>query len=181
MWRIGGLVLAFGGVLMLAYDPAVFSFIDALILVVLAALAMAVGTVFIKSIRGIGVIGLQAWIALVAAPGLFAVSYFLENGQWAALQSAGVAEWSSVAYSALAATLIGHGIVYYLLRLYPVSVTTPYTLLTPLFGIVFLVWLLDDQLTWRMVLGGMLTLGGVAIISLRESRKRAQEKLNPTV
>ncbi len=181
VWRIGGLVLAFGGVLVLAYDPAVFSFLDAVLLVVMAALAMAVGTVFIKSLRGVGVIGLQAWIALVAAPGLFAISYVVEGGQWAALQSAGVAEWSSVAYSAIAATLIGHGIVYYLLRIYPVSVTTPYTLLTPLFGIVFLVWLLDDHLTWRMVLGGVLTLGGVAIISLRESRKRAQEKLNPTV
>ena len=65
-----------------------------------------------------------------------------------------------------AASLIGHGIVYYLLGRYPVSVTTPLMLLSPVLAVAFGVLLWGDVLTWKLVLGGVLTLAGIAVITL---------------
>lgn len=177
-WRVGGLSLAFGGIVVIGFEPSIFADIDALALTALAALAMAISTVFIKSMRGIGVFNLQAWIALLGAPGLYLVSYFFESGQIEAFKTAGLMEWGSVAFSAIGASLVGHGIIFYLLRLHPVSVVTPFTLLTPVLGIAFAVVLLGDHLTVRLVAGAILTMSGVVVISLRESRRRALAKEN---
>jgi len=176
-WRIGGLVLAFGGVMVIAFDPGVFNYIEAVGLAVIAALAAAVSTVFVRSMRDVGVFNLQAWMAIIAAPGLFIVSWFAESGQYESLFSADMLAWSSIAFSAIGASLIGHGIIYYLLRIYPVTVTMPYTLLTPVLGVIFAVIILGDELTGRILAGGLLTLGGVGLISLREARVRAKARL----
>jgi len=175
-WRIGGLVLAFVGVMIIAFDPGVFSYVEAVGLALMAALAAAVSTVFIRSMHNVGVFNLQGWMAVISAPCLLGVSWLFEDGQVEAFYTADALAWSSIAFSAIGASLIGHGIIYYLLRRYPVTVTMPYTLLTPVLGVIFAVIFLGDSLTLRIVFGGLVTLGGVGLISLREARIRAKEK-----
>jgi O-acetylserine/cysteine efflux transporter len=68
------------------------------------------------------------------------------------------------------ASLIGHSTWYYLVARYPVTGLAPITLLTPLFGVVFGVTLLGDQLTTRVIIGGAITLVGVYIVIRRERR-----------
>jgi O-acetylserine/cysteine efflux transporter len=65
---------------------------------------------------------------------------------------------------------VAHTGWYYLLSRYPVTSLSPLTLLSPLFGVCFGVTLLHDQLTWRMVLGGAITLLGVFIVLVRERK-----------
>lgn len=176
VWRIAGMVLAFAGVMVIAFDPGVFGYVEALVLAVIAALAAAISTVFVRSMRDVSVFNLQAWMAVISAPGLMLVSWIFESGQVEAFVTADALAWSSIAFSAIGASLVGHGIVYYLLRRYPVTVTMPYMLLTPVLGVAFAVLFLGDSLTLRIVLGGILTLGGVGLISLREARIRARKK-----
>ena len=49
---------------------------------------------------------------------------------------------------------------------YEVSRTTPFSLLTPLIAIVLSVAFLGDPVTSQLVIGGVLALGGVAIVAL---------------
>ena len=52
---------------------------------------------------------------------------------------------------------------------YPVSTIMPYGVLTSIFG-VFAGWLvLDDQITGRMIGGGLLVLAGVIVITTRRA------------
>jgi len=176
VWRIGGLVLAFSGVMVIAFDPGVFSYIEAVVLAMIAALAASVSTVFVRMMRDVSVFNLQAWLAIISAPGLLAVSWIFESGQMEAVYSADVLAWSSIAFSAIGASLVGHGIVFFLLRHYPVTVTMPYMLLTPVLGVIFAVLILGDTLTTRILIGGFITLAGVGLISLREAHKRAQAR-----
>ena len=44
--------------------------------------------------------------------------------------------WAGVAYSALIASVIGHGIFYWLVQRHPVSTITPYLLIAPVVAIV---------------------------------------------
>ncbi len=164
--RLLGISLAFAGVLVIGFDPIVFAHLDALALITAASMAMAVATILMRQTRGVGVINLQGWIALIATPCLLVLSLLFEHGQWAAIKSASWLNFSAPAYSAVGASLTGHGIVYYLLGRYPVSVTAPVMLLTPLLAIVFGVTLWGDVLTWKLMLGGLLTIAGVGVITM---------------
>jgi len=168
--RSAGIASAFGGVLVIGFDPIVFHHFDALLLIVAGAAAMAVATVQMRRLRGVGVLALQAWIALCATPALALLSLLFEDGQWAAVRAATPLDLAAPVYSALGASLVGHGIVYHLLGRYPVSITTPLLLLTPVLAVAFGVLFWGDTLTWKLVLGGGLTLAGIVAISVPARR-----------
>ncbi|HCK81798.1 MAG TPA: EamA family transporter [Candidatus Competibacter sp.] len=171
--RLLGMASAFGGVLVIGLDPLVFNHLDALLLITAGALAMAVATIQMRRLQGVGVLALQGWIALCATPALALLSLLFEDGQWAAVRSATPREWATPVYSALAASLVGHGIVYLLLGRYPVGVVTPLLLLSPVLAVVFGVLLWGDVLTWKLILGGILTLAGIAVITVPAPRRAA--------
>ena len=164
--RLTGIASAFGGVLVIGFDPIVFQHLNALLLITAGAAAMAVATIQMRQLHGVSVFVLQAWIALCATPALALLSLLFEHGQWDAVRTATALELAAPVYSAIGASLIGHGIVYYLLGRYPVSATTPLMLLSPVLAVVFGVLLWGDVLTWKLVLGGFLTLAGIAVITL---------------
>ena len=64
-------------------------------------------------------------------------------------------------------TICTYWLWYRLLRRYSVNVTIPYTLLVPVFGVMFGVIFNGDDLGWRMIAGTAATIAGVAIIVLR--------------
>jgi O-acetylserine/cysteine efflux transporter len=68
------------------------------------------------------------------------------------------------------ASLIAHSGYYYLVQRYPITSVSPLTILSPLFGVLFGVTLLGDELTPRIIAGGTMTLTGVVIIALREHK-----------
>lgn len=164
--QLFGIASAFGGVLVIGLDPVVFRHLDALLLIVAGAMAMAVATIQMRRLQGVGVFALQGWIALCATPALALLSLLFEEEQWAAVRSATMLELATPVYSALGASLVGHGIVYYLLGRYPVGVTTPLMLLTPVLAVAFGVLLWGDVLTWKLILGGAMTLAGIAVITV---------------
>ncbi|MFZ1326843.1 MAG: EamA family transporter [Candidatus Contendobacter sp.] len=164
--RLLGMALAFGGVLVIGFDPIVFQHLDALLLIIAGATVMAVATIQMRQLRGVNVLVLQAWIALCATPTLAFLSLLFEQSQWVALRAATGLEWAAPVYSALGASLIGHGIMYHLLGRYPVNVTTPLMLLTPVLAVAFGVLLWGDVLSWKLVLGGALTIAGIVVITV---------------
>ena len=121
-----------------------------------------------KRITDTGVYQMQAWIAMLSWPPLIAVSLIFEADHVAVLSQATWQGWGGVIYTALGASLVGHAGMYYLLQRYDVSITSPLTLMAPIFGIMFGVLIWNDQLGLRFWLGGGLTLMGVLIIGLRK-------------
>ena len=166
--RIAGITLAFAGVMIMAFDPRVFSYLDGLALTVAAALCGAIGMLLMRRIRGVGVFQMQAWLAVFSLPLLLVLTLLLEHDHAPQLMQAPTVGWAAVLYTALAASLIGHGGLYFLLQRYPVTLVAPQTLLASLFAVVFGVTLLGDTLTPRMVAGGLITLIGVFIVARRQ-------------
>ena len=101
---------------------------------------------------------------------LMLLSLSLETGQWTAMKNADWHGWGSLAFTTLMSSMVAHTAWYYLVSKYPVTSLSPITLLSPLFGVFFGVTLLNDHLTWRMLLGGAVTLAGVLIVLIREKR-----------
>jgi len=169
-----GIFLAFSGVIVISFDPAVIDERLGLLLVVGAAFLGSVGTIIMKRIASTGVFQMQAWIAVFSVPILLVVSFIFETGQLESLASASPAALGGIVYTALGASLIGHAGMYYLLQRYDVTVVSPLTLLAPIFGISFGVLVWGDELGLRFWIGSFLTLFGVLVIALRK-REHAPE------
>ncbi len=169
--RLGGIVAAFAGVIVIGFDPRVFSYVTAIVLVALASLSMALAQVLMRGLRDVGTFNLQAWVALVSAPALLSTSLMIESGQTAAMSEASLLAWGALTYTAIGSSLVGFAGMYYLLRRYPVSLVTPMFLLAPLFAIVAGVTLMGDVLTGRVMIGAAVTLAGVLVVTLAPAGK----------
>ncbi len=168
-----GIGMSFAGVAVIGFSPEVFHSWPGLALIVIAALIGAVGLVAIKRVHELEPLELQAWLAWGSIPVLLPLSFALEDGQSASLASAGAIGWGALLYSALLASLVAHTAYFAMIRRYPVTSVAPFTVLSPLFSIFFSVLLLGDVLDGRMIVGGLLTLGGVTVILVRERKSVA--------
>lgn len=171
-WRRGlGIGLAFAGVAVIAFEPSVFAERTGLALVVASALIGSVGLVAVKRLgTRLKPLELQAWFAVSGLPVLWLLTAWLETGQREAVATATLRDWGTVLFTALVSSLIAHTGYYWLIRRHPVTSLSPLTTLSPVFGVTFGVLLLNDALTARILVGGVLTLVGVTIISMREQR-----------
>lgn len=168
--RWSGILLSFAGVMVIGFNPEVFDSRAGLALVVLGALSGALGLVAIKRVHDIRPLELQAWFAWSSLPVLLVLTLVLEEGQLESLASLDLAGVGAVLYTALAASLVGHTVFFFLVQRYAVTSVAPITVLAPLFSVFFATVLLGERLDWRLLAGGAMTLGGVMIIAMRQQR-----------
>ncbi len=173
--RIGGIVLAFAGVGVLAFDPHIVDERLGLILTLGAALAWAIGNLLFRRLQGVFVLTIHFWLAAVSCPLLAAASLIFEPGALAKTGEVPLHVWGWLAYSAIGASLIGHGGMTWLFQRYPVSTVAPLTLPTPLLSVIVATLVFGTPLTPVMIAGGLVTLTGIAIITLRTARARDME------
>jgi len=172
-FRLFGIAAAFGGVLIIGFDPRVLTYGVAVILSMLACLAIAIAQVMMRDLRNVPVFMLQSWVALISAPGLIGLSLIFESGQIEASRAASWAAWGNLAFTAFGSSLLGFGGMYYLLKRYPVSLVTPMFLLAPVFAVVAGVLMLGDVLTVRILIGSAITLAGVLAVTLTPAKRVA--------
>jgi O-acetylserine/cysteine efflux transporter len=169
--RLTGMAIAFAGVVLIAGEPRLSGNLLPLFEVIAAACFWAGATIQIKRIGDdVDVLALNGWVALLAAPQLALLSWLTEDGQLAAIAGADWRLWLSVAFQALLVTIFGYSVWYRLMRRFSVNQVMPFTLLVPLFGVLSGVIFFDDRLTPLMLIGGVCTIIGVAIIIIRRPR-----------
>ena len=172
-WRTAvGIGVAFGGVLVLGFDPLVLDAPAALVTTLVAALSLALGTVLMRGLRSVGPFELQAWTAVIGIPFLLLMSTLFEHDQLAAVAGASWRDWACVAYSGLVASLVGHGLLFWLVQRHPVSQITPYLLLAPIIAVGLGVWVWGDRPGPELIVGGAMVLGGVLLVALRANARR---------
>jgi len=173
-WRTtSGILVAFAGVLVMGLDPLVLSQLDVLGLVLLSALSLATGTILMRRLRGIGVFSFQAWNALLSLLPLALVAVWLETpSDIVRVMSRTPDIWLAVGYSAVAASIIGHGGFYWLIQRHEVNRITPFLLLVPILAVLLGVLFWGDRPGPRLLTGGALVLAGVLWITLRARWRR---------
>ena len=77
--RILGITLSFGGVIILVFEPTIFSDLGGVYFALLAAFSIAVSLLFMKKLENIKVFDLQAWIAFISFIFLAIVSLIFED------------------------------------------------------------------------------------------------------
>jgi len=116
---------------------------------------------------------LLAWFAIVGMIGLWTMTFALENGQGAAFAAAEKPlVIGAILYSAIGASLFAHSTYYWLLQRLPVSIVASSAPLTTIFAVLFGVAFLGEPFGWRFVIGGLMTISGVALVLLRSAKKQ---------
>lgn len=170
--RIAGIALSFVGVIVLGFDPDVFAQPLGAVLVIAGAFSMSFAMLMMRRLRNVGVLELQAWIAVVAAPTALLASLVFETGQLREFADPSWQAIGAVLFTAIATSIVGHGGWYWLLQRYNVGQVTGFGLLPPVLAVVFSVILFGEPMTWKLVVAVVLVTSGLAIITLwREKQK----------
>lgn len=170
LWQLSGMAVAFVGIYLLAGEPTHPPSLPHFLMVVAAAFAWAVANVLIKRLGPVNPFTLNAWVAVLACPQLLLASLLTEHGQVAALQAADWRVWGAIVYMAVGASIIAYGLWYHLLGKHPMNSIVPMTLLSPVLAVGLAVPLLGEPLTSAVLLGGGVTLLGVAMIQFLRPR-----------
>jgi O-acetylserine/cysteine efflux transporter len=171
-WRTGlAIAISFAGVLVLGFDPIVLDAPMSLVLMLVSALFLSIGTVLMRRLRGIDMISQQGWTAIISVVPLLLLSTAFEPGNWQALREASWIGWGGAVYSAVFASMLGHGLYYVLVQRHPVAQVTPWLLLAPVGAILLGMAFWGDRPGPRLWIGGAMVLGGVLIIALRAMAK----------
>jgi O-acetylserine/cysteine efflux transporter len=174
LWRGSALVVAFLGVAFMSFDPRVLSYLGAMLVNILSAFAWAVGAIFMRHTKGVHPIDMQGWIALGTWAPVGLAATLLEPDAIDSIRSASLEAWLCLAYIVVGASIIGHVGFNWLLHRHPIPRLAPFLLLAPIIASIAGVLVLGDSWSWRLVVGGALTLSGVLVITLREGRRRAR-------
>lgn len=172
--RILGISLGFLGVVIIAGEPKYAGNHLYILLLIISAFFWATANIQLKSIQGPSILSINAWLSLFALPQFIILSYFLETDQIAAIQQATLTTWSAIAYMAIISTIIGYTLWYGIVRKYDISQTTPFTLLIPIYGVIFSIFLLQERLTTQFLFGALVTMAGVTIILARRPKLFSQ-------
>lgn len=171
--RAMAMAVAFSGAGLLLGEPQGGSFVSMLILV-LSAFCWAWANILIKNLNGIEPLAIIGWMGLMATPFITTLSYFLESGQVEAILSSSLRPWLMLSYTIIASSVVAYHLWYKLIARLDVNQIVPFTLLLPVVGVGAGVLILGEELTVIKMIGGVLTMSGVAIIQLRQVKKKRE-------
>jgi O-acetylserine/cysteine efflux transporter len=166
-----GVLFAFVGVVVLAAGPGLSANALPLLLVVGAAFAFAVSNVLTKRYGPFDPLMLMGWSSLLTVPQVMLMSLLLEHRQLASLVTADERGWLALAYTIFIGGIVGFGLWFWLIARCSMGRVAPFGLLLPVFAVISSVLFLGDHITSRLIVGGLLTISGVAITQVRSSAR----------
>lgn len=172
--RIIGIVMAFAGVSLLAFDPAAVDNLTALALTALASLLWAICSLLQRKLAGVPVPVLYAWIGLIGSVVLAPAALIFEPHAMTNVSAIPGKAWAAVLFSGLCSTLIGQGGMAWLLARHPISAVMPFTLVAPVVSVIASALFFQTPVTGMMIFGGIVVLGGVAIVTIRTATKTGE-------
>ncbi|HLO87868.1 MAG TPA: DMT family transporter [Nostocaceae cyanobacterium] len=135
-------------------------------LMLLAALSMAVGTVFIRFVsRYADPVVATGWHMILAGLPLWGISATVESQQWENLVAY---DWLALSYATVFGSAIAYGLFFYFASRGNLTSLSSLTFLTPIFALMFGHLLLSEVLTPVQWLGVFLTLISIYLINQRE-------------
>lgn len=137
------------------------------LLMLLAALSMAVGTVLIRFVcQYTDPVMATGWHMIIGGLPLWGISSVLEGQQW---QNIVLSDWIALSYATVFGSAIAYGLFFYFASSGNLTSLSSLTFLTPVFALIFGYIFLSEVLTIIQWLGVFLTLISIYLINQREN------------
>jgi len=171
--NIIGIIIAFVGLFVLLGAPNLQGKYVGALLLILGAFTWSFGMVLAKPIsKEIGGFAVAAWISLFCGPMLLLGSFIFDGNTLNYFLSANLEGWLTVAYLGLIMQPIAYGTWYHVMGRNPVHKVMPVMLLLPLTGLSTAIFLLGEEPTKQVFIGGAIVLAGIGIILFSKSKTK---------
>jgi len=168
-----GLVIAFIGVFILTGAPNLEGKYFGVLLTLSGAFTWSLGAVMAKPLsKKIGAFALMTWLCVFSGPLLILISTIVNGNPIQYILSANFYSWITVIYLGFIMQPIAYGAWYYVLRRYPVNKIMPVLLLLPVTGLLTAIFLLGEEPSKQVFLGGTIIVFGVGVILFSKSKKK---------
>ncbi|GHF75294.1 O-acetylserine/cysteine efflux transporter [Amycolatopsis bartoniae] len=181
--QLGGILLAVGGMAVIAWHQAEHAVLLPVVLTLLGALSWAVGNVCARQARPENGLHFTLWMSVVPPIPMLALSLVFEGpaADWHSLATLNTANgWTAIGgfgYVVVLGTLVGSGVWTTLMNRNPANIVAPFSLLVPVVGMSASFLLLDERPALVEVLAGVVVVGGVLLGSLPRRQRSAEAVL----
>jgi len=167
-----GLAIAFIGVFILTGAPNLEGKYFGVLLTLSGAFTWSLGAVMAKPLsKKIGAFALMTWLCVFSGPLLILISTIVNGNPIQYILSANFYSWITVIYLGFIMQPIAYGAWYYVLRRYPVNKIMPVLLLLPVTGLLTAIFLLGEEPSKQVFLGGAIIVFGVGLILFSKPKK----------
>ena len=171
--NILGIVIAFVGLFVLLGAPNLEGKLIGVLLLLLGAFFWSLGMVMAKPIsKKIGGFAVTAWVCLFSGPMLLLGSFIFDGNTINYLLSANFHGWLVVAYLSLIMQPLAYGTWYHVMGRNPVHKVMPVMLLLPLTGLSTAIFLLGEDPTKQVFIGGTIILFGIGMILFSKPKNK---------
>ena len=168
-----GLVIAFIGVFILTGAPNLEGKYFGVLLTLSGAFTWSLGAVMAKPLsKKIGAFALMTWLCVFSGPLLILISTIVNGNPIQYILSANFYSWITVIYLGFIMQPIAYGAWYYVLRRYPVNKIMPVLLLLPVTGLLTAIFLLGEEPSKQVFLGGTIIVFGIGMILFNKPKKK---------
>ena len=169
-----GIFIAFIGVYILTGSPSLDGKFIGIFLTILGSGIWALGQVLVKPLsKELKPLTLVAWLALFSGPILILLSNIFDGNSINYIKSANMDSWIIAIYLGFFMQPITYGCFYYVLKNNPLYKVLPIvTMGIPLTGLLAAIFLLKENPTTELYLGGSIILLGVILIVYTKEGKK---------
>lgn len=178
-----GLLLGIFGIAVVFYDNAFANhspgYVGGVILGMIAMLSWAIGTIVLaRSRKNINPYYAAGWEMLISS--LIITVMLLVSGDVIPLSQVPLEAWGALAYLVIASNIITFAAFIYSMKHLQPAKAALYAYINPIVAIFTGALLLNEKITWKILVGSVITLLGVYLVnqSLRKQKERA-ERLQP--
>ncbi|RKT76954.1 O-acetylserine/cysteine efflux transporter [Terracoccus luteus] len=185
--QVVGVVVAVGGLGLIAAHRAQVAALLPLLLTLCGALGWAVGNVCSRRAQAPNPFHLTLWMSTVPVLPMLALSLVVEGparigaALGTAFTPAALPALGGLLYVVVVATLVGYGIWNTMLARYPSSTVAPFSMLVPVVGVLSSWLLFDEAIDVVEAVAGVLVVGGVLFGSSRSRRRADPVRREPSL
>ncbi len=181
-WRTAsGLGLGFLGLLLTLGGPDLSQHPMGFVIIMMSTLALAASYIRMRQLKDVHPATFIALMNGLAAPFVLIVSLFLAPAAWLTLGDANWFKLGGVLVYQVVFVSLSHILWQALLSRNQVASVTSFVLLMPVVAILLSIALLGEEFHTSLLWGGVLTLAGVGIITLRKAQKKMPIEADPVL
>ena len=152
---------SFFGIVLLAFDPNVVEEILGSLLICGMAFFYGMSQVFSRYLKDLDIKFTNTIMSLTGFLILIILSSIFEKNTFETIRNISLGSWFTVLYAGAIISLLGHLMMFYLYKFYPVDMVLPFYALFPVFGLILTYFIFGEIPSLITVTGGIIVITSV--------------------
>jgi O-acetylserine/cysteine efflux transporter len=156
--------LSFIGIILIAFDPNIMEEIFGTVLIFGMAFFYGLSQVFSRYIKNLDVKFTNSIMGFVGFLVLIIISHVFEGNIINQINDVEPFGWFAVIYAGIIISILGHMMMFYLYKFYPVGMVMPFYSLFPVFGLILTFFIFGEVPSLITIFGGIIVISSIYLL-----------------